>query len=206
MSADHPFAGDRSGGTGAHPEPEKAAASEPPEVLRALYEAKVAAELGQAETLAPGSDRVAPRGDLLASVALVKGLPGPAEASGGAALTGADGEAADKALAALGWDPARVFRTLSRPEPGIEPARAAARLRRQLEAVGAELVIALDAEAATDVANAFATPALSAGEVRSACGRRLLAVTDFEASLGDAKQKGRVWQQLKSATPLPPVY
>ena len=46
--------------------------------------------LGAADALAPGSDIVASGGGLLAQVALVKGLPGPAEAAGGAALSGVD--------------------------------------------------------------------------------------------------------------------
>lgn len=181
-------------------------APETAESLRALYEAKAVAELAHAESLAPGSDRVAARGDLLAGVALVKGLPGPAETSGGAALSGADGEAADKALAALGHDPARVWRTLSRPEPGIEIEQRAERLRLQLEAVDAELVIALDAEAAADLVVAFGVEPLRFGEVRPVGGRRLLAVDGLEASLGDEKRKGVVWKQLRAGKPLPPVY
>lgn len=174
--------------------------------LRALYEAKVRAELAAADALAPGSDRVAARGELLATLALVKGLPGPAEASGGAALSGADGEAADKALAALGHDPARAFRVLSRPEPGLEPDRRSERLRLALEAVDPELVIALDAEAAEDLASAFGIAPLRFGEERIVLGRRLVAVDGLEASLADEKRKAAVWRQLQVARPLGPAY
>ncbi|HSK46770.1 MAG TPA: hypothetical protein VLA05_02060, partial [Coriobacteriia bacterium] len=54
--------------------------------LRALHEARAVAELAAADASAPGSDVVAWRGNLVPSVAVVKGLPGPAEAAGGPAL------------------------------------------------------------------------------------------------------------------------
>ncbi len=175
--------------------------------LRALHEARARAELAAADALAPGSDRVAPRGALLAQIAAVKGLPGPAEASGGAALSGADGTALGKALEALGWAAGDVFFTLSRPEPGMDRERATDRLRLQLESVDPHVIVALDAEAAADIAEAFgcAQPKPGASPLR-VLGRRIVAVDGFEAALADPKAKQRVWAQLKAAKPEAPAY
>lgn len=174
--------------------------------IRTLHEARARAELAAADALAPGSDAVASRGALLADVAVVKGLPGPAEASGGAALSGADGEAAEKALVALGHSAGGVFYALSRPEPGIDAERRTARLRLLLEAVDPGVVLALDAEAAADVAAAFGIPVPRFGEQVAVLGRRVVAVDGLEASLADTALKARVWRQLKAARPTPPVY
>jgi len=174
--------------------------------LRALHEARARAELTAADALAPGSDRVMWRGALLAQIAVVKGLPGPAEATGGAALSGADGVAVTKALEALGWDPATVFYTLSRPEAGMDRARAADRLRLQLEAVDPRAIVALDADAAADLAEAFGCEPLVPVTALRVLGRALVAVDGFEAALGDEKRKQAVWAQLKAAKPEGPVY
>lgn len=180
--------------------------SERIERIRALHEKRARAELTAAESLAPGSDCVAWSGVPIAEVALVKGCPGPAEASGGAALSGADGEALGKALSALGWSESAVFATLSRSEPAAEPEARAVRLRAQLEAVDPRVVIALDAEAAEDVARAFGTKPLKAGEATRVLGRRLVAIDGFETSLGDEVLKRRVWKQLRAAAPDGPIY
>ena len=175
--------------------------------LRALHEARVRAELAAADAAAPGSDRVAPRGALLAELAAVKGLPGPAEASGGAAISGADGTALQKALEALGYAAETVFFTLSRPEPGMDRERASDRLRLQLEAVDPKVVVALDAEAAADVAEAFGCEEpVPGGAALRVLGRRLIAVSGFEAALADPDAKQRVWAELKGAKPEGPVY
>jgi hypothetical protein len=174
--------------------------------IRERFEERAVAELSLADAAAPGSDSVRWAGALLAEVALVKGLAGPAESSGGAALSGADGEAADKALEALGWDPATAFRTLSRPEPEVAPDLRAARLRMQIEAVDPALVLALDAEAAADTAEAFEIPLPKFGAVVHAAGRRIVAVDGLEASLSQPPRKTRVWRQLQAAKPDGPVY
>ncbi len=176
------------------------------EAIRRAHEARAMAELALAERAAPGSDAVASSGAVVAEVALVKGLPGPAESAGGVALSGPDGEAADAALAALGWDPAQVFRTLSRPEPGIAAEKRVRRLRQQLEAVDPVVVIALDAEAAADLAEAFALDGLKPGAPVTRLGRTLVALSGLESSLGDPTAKRRVWRELKAATPPGPVY
>jgi hypothetical protein len=174
--------------------------------IRAAHETKARAELAIADARAPGSDVVVWRGCLVPDVAVVKGLPGPAEAAGGAAVSGADGEAVARALERLGHDPALVFYTLARPEPGIEPAARADRLRLQIEAVDAALVIALDADAAADLARAFELRALPAGRVVIGCGRRFVAADGLEASLSDPVRKRRVWRQLSAAAPAGPVF
>jgi CheY-like chemotaxis protein len=174
--------------------------------LRALHESRARAELTAADALAPGSDRVMWRGALLAEVAVVKGLPGPAEATGGAALSGADGDAITKALEALGWGPERVFFTLSRPEPGMDPTRAADRLRLQLEAIDPLAIVALDAEAAADLVQAFGCEPLVPGVASRVLGRSLVALSGFEAALAEPKAKQRVWGELKAAKPEGPVY
>jgi hypothetical protein len=174
--------------------------------LRALHEARARAELAAADALAPGSDRVAPRGALLAEIAVVKGFPGPAEESGGAAVSGADGTALLKALEALGYPADTVFFTLSRPEPGIDPERASDRLRLQLESVDPRVIVALDAEAAADLAEAFGCPVPAPGSPQRVLGRRLVAVSGFEAALADPTAKQRVWAELKAAKAEGPVY
>jgi len=174
--------------------------------LRALHEARARAELAAADSLAPGSDRVAPRGALMAELAAVKGLPGPAEASGGAALSGADGTALAKALEALGYAADTVFFTLSRPEPGMDRERASDRLRLQLESVDPKVVVALDAEAAADIAEAFGCQTPVPGTVLRVLGRRIVAVSGFESALADPRSKQRVWAELKAAKPEGPTY
>lgn len=176
------------------------------EEVRALHTARVRAELAAADSLAPGADRVEWSGSLLPEVAVVKGLPGPAEATGGAALSGADGEALAKALAALGWAEGSWFATLSRPEPASETNVRTQRLRLQLEAVDPRVIIALDAEAAEDLAHAFGLTHLRIGEQVRSFGRRIVAIEGFEASLADDGRKRRVWQQLQVAKPDTPVY
>lgn len=174
--------------------------------LRSLHEARARAELAAADSLAPGSDAVAWRGALFADVVLVKGLPGPAEATGGAALSGADGEAAAKSLERLGWDPATAFFTLSRPVAGLDADRRAARLRAQIEAIDPSLVIALDGEALDDVSAAFGVARPSFGDLARVSGRRIVGCDGLEASLTDPARKQRVWRQLKVAVPEGPVY
>lgn len=163
-----------------------------------LYEAKARAELALADASAPGSDLVPGAGAPLARTMLLKGLPGPAERVGGSALCGADGDAAALALAALGYDPEDTFRLVSRPEPGIKRDRCANRLRLAVEAVDPHLVVALDAEAAEDLAQAFGVAPLRFGKPAIVLGRTLLAVDGLEASLTDPVRKRRVWRQLQT--------
>ncbi len=185
----------------------KATAPDDPLVaLRALYDASARAQLEAADRLCPGSDAVEPRGALVAGVALVKGLPGPAEAGGGAALSGEDGTAAFAAMEALGWSPDEIFCVLSRPEPGADAGCCARRIRAAIEAVDPRVVVALDEVAAHDVARGFGLDTLKPGAEVEAAGRRLVAVDGFEASLGEEARKRAVWAQMQSARPAGPVY
>jgi hypothetical protein len=186
--------------------PVDSATSTSAEEIRALHEARARTELSAADGLAPGSDSVAWRGALIAHVAVVKGLPGPAEASGGASLSGGDGEAAVKALSALGWAEGDLFFTVSRPQLGVGAKRLTARLRAQIEVVDPLLIVATDAEAADDVAAAFGIARPTWGREVWVLGRRFVAVDGLEASLTDPARKRRVWEQLKAARVQGPVY
>lgn len=162
--------------------------------IREVYEAKAHAELAASE--ASPTAPIAWTGDPLAEVALVKGEPEEADLSAGRALAGDDGDAAAKALAALGFDPAAVFATVSR-QPRLAPAAVVGRLSLQLEAVDPRVVVALDPEAAQDVGAIFGVE-LRPGEAESCRGRTLLALDGFSASLPDEDLKRRVWRQLQA--------
>lgn len=162
----------------------------------AAYAAKTRAELDEADALLRLPAGTAWSGSLSPAVALIKGEPGPAELGGGPALSGPDGEAAEKALDALGVTGAR-WCTLSRPAPEIESAAAVERLRLQLIAVDPAAVVALDPVAALDVAAALGVPVPEAGVPTAALGMTLLLVDGLEASLGDEKRKREVWGQFK---------
>lgn len=182
------------------------AAKEQAGKIERAYVAKAQAELRAADLVAPGSDCVPWGGSPIAELALVKGLPGPAEAAGGAALSGPDGDAALKAAERLGYRPDAVFFTLSRSQPSLGRAERGERLRLQLEAVGATTVVALDREAAVDLAEAFTCDELPLGKEVRSLGRRLIAVDGLEASLTDAVRKRVVWAQLQPARRQGPSY
>ncbi len=167
---------------------------------RDLSEARAVAELAAADLLCPGSDTVTSRGDVLGEVFLLKGLPGPAEAGGGAAMSGADGTAADKALDALGFPPNSVFRALSRPVRVADADCYARRVRSMVEAVDPRVVVALDAEAIEDLAAAFALLRFATEGSAYVAGRRFVAVAGFEASLGDPERKRIAWGQFRRAS------
>lgn len=166
-----------------------------PSQVRALHEAKVRAELGAADALAPGSDAIAGTGSLTPAVVVVKGAPGEADRSSGIALAGPDGDAVRKALDALGVD-GPVYALCSRRATGGKPAAAARRLRLVIEALDPSLVVALDRTAATDVSAAYAAPELVFGEPAHVGGRTVLAVDDLERSFTDGR-KAEVWQQFR---------
>lgn len=190
----------------AGPKEVKPSLAETTEGLRALHEARAKAELAEADALAPGSDAVAPRGALFSAIVVVKGRPGPAEAAGGRALSGADGQAAENALEALGYSADEVFYTLSRPEPTIPAQQRGRRLRRQIETVGAEVVLAVDRDAGEDVAEAFGVAVPTFGAETVVLGRRLVVVDGLEASLADQNRKREVWRQMQAARRRGPVY
>ena len=195
MSADHPL-------------PDATRGSQPqgtPEDVRRVYSAKVMAEVAAANGMAPGSDAVAVRGNPLARVLVLKGLPGPAEVSGGPAVSGADGEAVVKALVALGYRDDDAFFALTRPESAASLERRVARVKALVEAVDPLVVIALDEQAAQDLSAAVGAAITSSTPV-DVMGRRCVAVDGLEASLGDQRRKAAVWRQLKAAAPPGPIY
>ncbi|MDH4139120.1 MAG: hypothetical protein OEV43_00945 [Coriobacteriia bacterium] len=155
------------------------------------------AELAQADREVPGGVELGSGGDLFAHIVLLKGLPGPAESAGGGALSGPDGDAARKALAALGIEDIAVFSALTRPESSAEPESTARRVRRIVEAIDPVAVVALDADAAADLARAFGVRRIPFGKPVQSLGRTLLAVDGLEASLVEPARKRRVWAQFK---------
>jgi hypothetical protein len=194
--------------TADHPLNESSSQREPAESaedVRRMYSAKVLAEVEQAEALAPGSDAVPARGNPLARVLVLKGLPGPAEAAGGASVSGADGHAIVKALVALGYLDDDAFFVLTRPEPGISSVQRVARVRGIVEAIDPVVAIALDAEAAEDLSVALDRK-ITPGTPAEVLGRRFVAVDGFEVSLGSGARKRVVWRQLQAAAPPGPVY
>lgn len=168
----------------------------------AAWQAKVRAELAAADQLVNAP--IMWSGSLTPAVALVKGEPGPAERAGGAAVSGDDGDAAAKALVALGID-GPVWCTVSRTGDHDEQEGVLLRLRQQLCAIDPALVIALDGVAAADLAAAFGIDALMVGEPVAHAGLILLAIDGLEASLGDETRKREVWRQLQGAR-RPPAY
>ena len=167
-----------------------------------LCREKAEAEIAAADALAPGSGRIRSVGDTLAEIVLVKGLPGPDDRSAGRVLAGADGDAADKALEALGLAPER-FAVCSRPGRSGAAVRAE-RLALIIEAVDPSIVVALDPQASSDVALAFGVNAITSGEPLRLRGRTVLALDGLEASLADERLKRRVWRQLQALAPAKP--
>lgn len=167
------------------------------EALRvdALYREKVRAEIAAAEALAPGGPAVSSGGDELADVLLLKGEPGTGERAHGRALAGDDGVAIGKALDALGL-PEERFAACTRVGSAGAEGRGH-RLQLLVEAVDPAVIIALDAVAADDVSAALGGPPLSAGTPMQVQGRTVLALDDFEGSLGDEERKRCAWRQLK---------
>lgn len=165
--------------------------------IQRRFEAKARAELKSADAALGVPMAVASAGDPLGAVVLAKGLPEAADTKARRALAGPDGEAARKALEALGLDPAAVWAVCTRPAEADLPARAR-RLELVVEAVDPRLVIALDDEAAEDLAAAFGLKVLAPGRPVSVRGRTLGAVGGLSASLTDAKAKAKVWEHLKA--------
>jgi uracil-DNA glycosylase len=164
-----------------------------------LWQAKLAAEVKRAESLVPGRRRAVSSAPAYSAVLAVKGRPTETDAVAGRVFGGEDGEALRKALAALGveGDP---FCIASRPSAEADEHldAVARRIRELAEAVEAELVLALDAVAAGDVAAAFGTEALKPGMPVHLPGHILLATDDFSAALADEAAKRVVWRQMKA--------
>jgi len=169
--------------------------------IDALYRERAAAELAAADRFVKGADAVLRSGDAPADVLLIKGMSGPEDVSAKRALAGPDGDAIGKALDALELPPSRCA-VCSR----VGRAQAAAcvrRLRLIVEAVDPRVVIALDPQAAADLAAAFGIEPLEPGCVTRVLGRDVLATDDFAGSLGDDSAKRRVWDQLRALRTAP---
>ncbi|MBN2247951.1 MAG: hypothetical protein JW733_04565 [Coriobacteriia bacterium] len=164
--------------------------------LDRMFREKARSEIAAAEQVGEGAPSVLTHGDELAQVLLVKGEPGPADLDRGYALAGPDGEAADKALDALGL-PAERFALCTRI-PGVGADERATRIRMLVEAVDPRFVLALDPLAAADLAEAVGIDPLAPGVPRTWRGRTVVSVEGLEASLADEDLKRRVWGQLKA--------
>ncbi|PKQ10355.1 MAG: hypothetical protein CVT69_00145 [Actinobacteria bacterium HGW-Actinobacteria-9] len=173
--------------------------------LAVLYDARTTAELADAAGMLPGSDRIPHGGDLHAGILLVKGLPGPAEETGAPVLSGPDGDAALRALGALGVGGAYCA-VLSRPGAASDERAVAMRLRHMIESIDPWCVIALDGVAALDVSQALGCPTPDFGVPVRVTGRSVVAVDGLEASLTDPIRKKRVWSHLKAVALRAPLW
>jgi hypothetical protein len=168
--------------------------------IRAAYEAKAGAELGDADALV-GAPAGSWEGPLLdARVAFVVARSSSASAAG-TVLDGPVRDAVMKAADALGAGE-DVFLVATRPEGATDTEAAARRLRLLIEAADPPVIIALDAEAASDLALAFGTGDLLPGHPVRAYGRALGFTDDFAASLDDATAKTRAWSAMKGVASL----
>lgn len=174
-----------------------AAAPEDAGRIDRLYRAKARAELAAADGGLGSTAAVASIGSEIAAVLLVKGEPSSADLAAGRVLEGADGAAAAKALEALGVGSGDWYALCSRAADAPAPALVR-RLELAVEAVDPKLVVALDAIAARDLADAFGLADLPPGRPVTARGRTLGAVAGFGASLDEPARKALVWRQLRA--------
>jgi hypothetical protein len=175
------------------------------EALRAAYEAKALAELGDADALAGRRSRSASGHASRSWCGPVLGPPIAFVVATAAAVAEPDGvldevtaDAASKAADALGAGPAGPFIIASRPAGAGSAKVRARRLQLAIEAVDPLAVIALDAEAAADVAAAFGLDGLPPGQPANAAGRVLGYAGAFAGSLNDDAAKAHVWSAMKA--------
>lgn len=158
-------------------------------------------------------------GNAFSPIVLVKGSLNDEERTGAVLLSGADGTALRAALGAIGYAPedfcalASVAGEADVSERAAEPDRPLPSeiFREALEALDPEAVILLDDAAADVMREAYAdalvaiedfdTAMLKPGLVAHVLGRRVLALDGFEASLGDPKEKQRMWAYIKQLPP-----
>lgn len=157
-------------------------------------------------------------GNAFSPIVLVKGQLNDVEAAGGDLLAGADGQALRAALTAIGYAP-EDFCALTTVAGKTDEAAAVpegeplpqALFREALEALDPEAVILLDTTAADLMRETYAdalvaiedfdTAMLKPGLVAHVLGRRVLALDGFEASLGDKREKQRMWAYIKQLPP-----
>ncbi|MDA3936040.1 MAG: hypothetical protein PF636_04130 [Actinomycetota bacterium] len=168
------------------------------ESIADAFAVKARTELVAAQRRASLCGEVASHGPLDAQTVVFKGQAGPAETAGGSAMSGPDGEASLAALKQLGWDSDRVFFAWAPICREHHVELRASRIRGIVEAIDPELVVALDADAAAEVATAFGLSDRNFGHAYESRGRVLIAVDGLEASLADDTRKLRVWNQFKA--------
>ena len=182
-------------------------------------EALLAAKRLECEDLANHAVRIC--GNAFSPIVLVKGELNETERDGADVLSGADGVALRSALERLGYAP-EDFCALSAVagagEEGVVATLApgdplpAELFRQAIEVLDPEAVVLLDEGAAAVMREAYAeelaaieqfdVAMLMPGLVARVLGRRVLALGGFEAALGDAAAKQRVWAYLKQLPPL----
>jgi len=167
------------------------------EAVAKLFAAKAAAELADAELIA-GSGGRGWRGAPLSRLAFVVSRLSAEDLAAGGPLNGATGEAAAKAAAAFGVPADAFFAIASRPSDPLSPADRSRRLVLAIEAADPAVVIALDEDAASDLAESFGVADLVPGTPARVRGRVIGAAGDLGASLADTKAKARVWVAMKA--------
>lgn len=175
------------------------------ELRRAAYVAKARAEVGE----------LARRGLVMAghtfsSVLFLKGEPNEGEKNGAPPLSGADGTALRKSLAALGYAPEDWVALACALDDGKPLGPELARLA--VTTLDPATVIACDEAAANVLRDAyanelaalpdFACAMLEPGMVAVVLGMRFLNLGGFEAALADPRQKQLMWARLKRVPPL----
>ena len=150
------------------------------------------------------------KGNVLASLIAVKGIPGHAELAGNPPFSGADGLALDKAFGRLGWgfgsQGTRIWlgvMTCLSGYPDLLPSS----LRLVCEIVDPLAIVTLDEPARLAVIDAFSPVSrsietdFSPGAECRILGRQILSVEGFEQSLAHEDSKQRAWAQLKRCLP-----
>jgi len=167
--------------------------------VRSAYEAKAVAELADADALtgAPAGSWSGPA--LGARIAFLVGHAAAAKPQ--ALMDERTLDAVTKAAEAFGAGDA-IFAAATRTDGAADAAALAARLRLLIEAADPSVVIALDPDAASDLAAAFGLEELRPGAPVHLLGRALGAVGDFAASLDDAGAKTRAWTAMKATAAL----
>ena len=148
-------------------------------------------------------------GSLLASLVVIKGLPGSAELAGAPPFSGADGLALDKAFGRLGWGfgslDTRMWFGLALFSPD-QPTLTPQELRFICELIDPLLIVTLDDPARLALIDAFISEEeaymadFTPGAENWVLGRHLVSVDGFEAALEDEALKQRAWAQLKRCT------
>ena len=166
--------------------------------LQELFETRALSELARADAVLPGAGSVSWHGYPLARTLILKGVPARADVQAGHALAGEDGTAARKALDALGVDGDSVLAGCTRASAEDESEAVVGRLTLAVEAVDPGLIVAVDGQAAEDLAAAADLDHLTVGEPVTVHGRILLAVGDLAASLANEALKREVWSAFKA--------